>query len=51
MICLDSRVGLDYLFEDTKWQKAETAIETANQPTQGGIVPATVIAEESYQYL
>lgn len=49
MICLDSWIWLEYVFEDDKWQDAEAAIETANSPTEGGIVPATVVAEVSYR--
>lgn len=48
MICLDSWIWLEYLFEDTTWKEAAEVIESANQPEQGGIVPATVIAEVSY---
>lgn len=46
---LDSWVWLEYLFEGDKWQAAETAIENANSPDEGGIVAATVIAEVSYR--
>lgn len=49
MICLDSWIWLEYVFEDDKWQDAGGVIETANSPTEGGIVPATVVAEVSYR--
>ena len=49
MICLDSWIWLEYVFEGEKWQEAENVIERANAPDVGGIVPATVIAEVSYR--
>lgn len=49
MICLDSWIWLEYVFEGDRWEAAEAAIETADSADEGGIVPATVVAEVAYQ--
>lgn len=49
MICLDSWVWLEYLLSGEHWETAASAIEEADTPETGGIVPATVIAEVAYR--
>lgn len=49
MICLDSWIWLEYLFEGDQWSEAESIIQRADSPDYGGIVPATVLAEVSYR--
>lgn len=49
MICIDSWIWLEYVFEGEAWEAAEAAIERADTADRGGIVPATVIAEVSYR--
>lgn len=48
MICLDSWVWLEYVFSGDRSDAAERAIRMANDPSTGGIVPATVVAEVAY---
>jgi predicted nucleic acid-binding protein len=49
VIFLDSWVWLEYLFGGEKDDEAESLIERADTPEEGGIVTPTVIAEVSYR--
>lgn len=49
MIFLDSWVWLEYLFDGEKADAAESAIERADSPGEGGLIAPTVVAEVSYR--
>lgn len=49
MIFLDSWVWLEFLFSGEKATEAESAIEQANAPEEGGLIAPTVIVEVSYR--
>jgi predicted nucleic acid-binding protein len=49
VIFLDSWVWLEYIFSGDKDEEAETVIEQANTPDEGGIIAPTILAEVSYR--
>lgn len=49
MIFLDSWVWLEYIFSGDKDEKAESLIERANDPEEGGLIAPTILAEVSYR--
>lgn len=49
MIFLDSWVWLEYIFSGNKDEKAESLIERANDPEEGGLIAPTILAEVSYR--
>ena len=49
MIFLDSWVWLEFVFDGDEADAAESAIERANSPREGGLVGPTVLAEVSYR--
>lgn len=49
MIFLDSWVWLEYIFSGDKEDEAESIIERANSPDEGGLIAPTILAEVSYR--
>lgn len=49
MIFLDSWVWLEFVFSGDKAGEAESVIERANTPKEGGLIAPTIIAEVSYR--
>lgn len=49
MIFLDSWVWLEFIFSGDKADEAESLIERANTPEEGGLISPTIIAEVSYR--
>ncbi|AHG00878.1 hypothetical protein HALLA_10735 [Halostagnicola larsenii XH-48] len=49
MIFLDSWVWLEFLFDGEQATDAESLIERANTPAEGGLITPTVVAEVSYR--
>jgi len=49
VIFLDSWVWLEYIFSGDKDEKAESLIERANDPEEGGLIAPTILAEVSYR--
>ena len=49
MIFLDSWVWLEYIFSGDKDDKAESLIERADDPEEGGLIAPTILAEVSYR--
>lgn len=49
MIFLDSWVWLEYVFSGDHADRAESVIERANDPDEGGLIAPTVLAEVSYR--
>lgn len=49
MIFLDSWVWLEYIFGGDKDDKAESLIQRANDPDEGGLIAPTILAEVSYR--
>lgn len=49
VIFLDSWVWLEYLFSGEKADSAESLVDRANDPDEGGLIAPTVLAEVSYR--
>lgn len=49
MIFLDSWVWLEFVFSGEKDAEAESLIERANTPEEGGLIAPTIISEVSYR--
>lgn len=49
VIFLDSWVWLEFIFSGDKSAEAESLIERANTPEEGGLISPTIIAEVSYR--
>lgn len=49
MIFLDSWVWLEFVFSGDKADEAESVIERANTPEEGGLIAPTIVAEVSYR--
>jgi len=49
VIFLDSWVWLEFIFSGDKADEAESLIERANTPDEGGLIAPTILAEVSYR--
>lgn len=49
MIFLDSWVWLEFVFDGDEADEAESVIERADSPDEGGLIAPTVIAEVAYR--